>query len=436
MHAENLMGYQETIDWLYGLETMGIKFGLRNISELLELLGNPHKQFRTVHVGGTNGKGSVCAMTASVLKEAGYKVGLYTSPHIVDFRERIQVNGIDISKQWLLKMVEEIRPYYEEMSILGPDKRLTFFEITTAMAFSYFAEMEVEEAVIEVGMGGRLDATNVIEPDCTVITRINLEHTKYLGDTVIDIAREKAGIIKTRVPVITAEEKEEVISVFRSVANGKSAPLRIVGKDICYQLVSSTLEGTTVVLEGLLQPVFVPLPGAYQASNIALSFGCVGELRARGIEVSDDSLLEGLRKVDWPGRIEILSRSPLVILDASHTPDGAAVVAADIKRLAEGKIILVLGVLNDKDLGEMAKHFGGISSVAIATSPATKRAFPAAVVSEALRQYCSRVENVEDVGKAFELALSLATDNDTVLVTGSLYTIGEGRKWWDSRETH
>ncbi|MDD1765441.1 MAG: bifunctional folylpolyglutamate synthase/dihydrofolate synthase, partial [Methanomassiliicoccales archaeon] len=164
------MGYQETIDWLYGLETMGIKFGLRNISELLELLGNPHKQFRTVHVGGTNGKGSVCAMTASVLREAGYKVGLYTSPHIVDFRERIQVNGIDISRQWLLKMVEEIRPYCEEMSMLGPDKRLTFFEITTAMAFSYFAEMGVEEAVIEVGMGGRLDATNVIEPDCTVIT--------------------------------------------------------------------------------------------------------------------------------------------------------------------------------------------------------------------------------------------------------------------------
>jgi dihydrofolate synthase/folylpolyglutamate synthase len=428
------MGYRETLDWLYGLETMGIKFGLENVSELLEHLGNPHLRFRSVHVAGTNGKGSVCAMTSSVLRQAGYKVGLYTSPHIVDFRERIQVNGVEIPEPKLLKLVEEVRPFVDEMSRSGPDKRLTFFEITTAMAFAYFADKRVEEAVIEVGMGGRLDATNVIAPDCTVITRINLEHTKYLGDTISRIAREKAGIMKPGVPVVTAEDKEEALAVFRSVAMGRRVPLRIVGRDIRYEVLSSTLEGIVVLLDGLPSEVSVPLPGSYQASNVALSYGCIRELRERGIEVSDDSIVEGLGKVKWPGRIEVLSRSPLVILDASHTPDGAGAVAADIKQLARGRTILVLGVLNDKDLEGIAKHFGSIASMAIATSPDTKRAFLAAAVRDALRKYCSHVEIFEGVGKAFARAIALATEDDTVLVTGSLYTIGEGRRWWDSHD--
>jgi dihydrofolate synthase/folylpolyglutamate synthase len=429
------MGYRETLDWLYSLETMEIKFGLRNVSELLERLGNPHLKLRSVHVAGTNGKGSVCAMTSSVLREAGYKVGLYTSPHIVDFRERIQVNGVKIPDSRLLALVEDIKPFVEEMAISGPDRRLTFFEITTAIAFAYFADMGVEEAVVEVGMGGRLDATNVIAPDCTVITRISLEHTRYLGDTISKIAREKAGIIKPEVPVVTAEDKEDALAVLRSVAMDKRSPLRIVGRDIKYRLVSSTLEGTTILLDGLSNEVHVPLPGSYQASNVALSYGCLRELRERGVQVPDDAIVEGFGKVDWPGRIEVLSKAPLVILDASHTPDGATVVATDIKNLAMGRVILVLGVLNDKDLGGIAKHFGSIASMAIATSPDTKRAFPAAAVRDALREHCSHVEMIDDVGEAFARAMTISTRKDTVLVTGSLYTIGEGRRWWDSHKT-
>jgi dihydrofolate synthase/folylpolyglutamate synthase len=428
------MGYRETLDWLYSLETMGMKFGLKNVSELLEHLGNPHSKFRSVHVTGTNGKGSVCAMTSSVLKEAGYEVGLYTSPHIVDFRERIQVNGIQIPESRLLALVEDVRPFVEEMAISGPDRRLTFFEITTAIAFTYFADMGVEEAVVEVGMGGRLDATNVIAPDCTVITRIGLEHTRYLGDTISKIAGEKAGIIKQGVPVITAEDKEDAIAVFRSVAKEKKSTLRIVGRDMKYRLISSTLEGTTIFLDGLSSEVHVPLPGSYQASNVALSYGCLLELRERGVDVSDDSIVKGLGNVNWPGRIEVLSKAPLVILDASHTSDGAAVVAADIKKLARGRIILVLGVLNDKDLDDIAKHFGSIASIAIATSPNTIRAFSAAAVREALRGNCTQVEMIDDVGNAFARAMDISTSSDTVLVTGSLYTIGEGRRWWDSHE--
>jgi dihydrofolate synthase/folylpolyglutamate synthase len=268
-----------------------------------------------------------------------------------------------------------------------------------------------------------------------VITRIGLEHTGYLGDTITKIAGEKAGIIKPEVPVITAEDKEDALAVLRSVSKNKRSPLRIVGKDIKYQLISSTLDDTTVLLHGLSSEVHVPLPGSYQASNIALSYGCLLELRGRGVDVPDDAIVEGLSKVDWPGRIEVLSKAPHVILDASHTPDGAAVVAADIKRLAKGRLILVLGVLNDKDLSGISKHFGSIASMAIATSPDTKRAFPAATVRDALREHCSHVEMIGDVGEAFARAMTVSTKNDTVLVTGSLYTIGEGKRWWDSHET-
>ncbi|MDD1769068.1 MAG: hypothetical protein LUQ55_03695, partial [Methanomassiliicoccales archaeon] len=297
-------------------------------------------------------------------------------------------------------------------------------------------DMGVEEVVVEVGMGGRLDATNVIRPDCTVITRIGLEHVTYLGNTVAEIAGEKAGIIKPGVPVITAEDKEDALAVLRSVAKNKGSPLRIVGKDIKYRLVSSTMDGTTVLLDGLSSEVHVPLPGSYQASNVALSYGCICELRNNGLEVADGAIVKGLAEVDWPGRIEVLSKSPLVILDATHTPDGAAAVAADIKGLAKGRIILVLGVLKDKDLEGIAKHFGGIASIAIATSPDTRRAFPATAVQDALSKHCLHVEIVGDVGGAFERAMAVSTRNDTVLVTGSLYTIGEGRRWWDSRKTH
>lgn len=428
------MGYHETLDWLYGLETMGIKFGLENVSELLAYLGNPHMRFRSVHVAGTNGKGSVCAMTSSVLREAGYKVGLYTSPHIVDFRERIQVDGSKIPEARLLSLAEEIRPFVEEMALSGPDKRLTFFEITTAIAFAYFAEKGVEEGVIEVGMGGRLDATNVIEPDCTVITRIGLEHVAYLGDSIAKIAGEKAGIIKAGIPVITAEDKEDALAVIRSVAASKSSQLRIVGKDIRYRLISSTLDGTRVFLHGLSKEVYVPLPGSYQASNVALSYGCIRELTNRGLDVSDGAILEGFSKVNWPGRIEVLSKAPLVLLDVTHTSDGASIVAADIERFAKGRIMLVLGVLNDKDLEGIAKHFGRLASIAIATSPKTKRAFSAAAVRDALGRHCHHVEMIEDVGEAFKRALAVSTGSDTVLVTGSLYTIGEGRRWWDSQK--
>ena len=259
---------------------MGIKFGLDNITRLLGKLGDPHRRFRSVHVAGSNGKGSVSAMTAAVLQEAGYVTGLYTSPHLVDFRERIRVDGTPIPEVRLLRLVEEVREIAE--SATGPEERLTFFELTTGIAFAHFADSGVEEAVVEVGMGGRLDATNVLSPDCCAITRIGLEHTRYLGSTLEAIAGEKAGIIKPGVPVVTIDQEEKVIDVFRRTAGERNAPLKVVGRDVAFEAVSSTLGGTEVRVDELDATVRVPLVGRYQASNCALACGVVAELMLDG----------------------------------------------------------------------------------------------------------------------------------------------------------
>jgi dihydrofolate synthase / folylpolyglutamate synthase len=424
--------YRETIDWLFDQETRGIKFGLANVTGLLHHLGDPHHRFRSVHVAGTNGKGSVSAMAASVLHEAGYVTGLYTSPHLVDFRERVQVDGVCIPEQKMLRLAEEVRAYAESNREAG--SRLTFFELTTAMAFAHFADAGVEEAVIEVGMGGRLDATNVIVPDCSVISRISLEHTEYLGDTIAAIAAEKAGIIKSGVPVVTIDQSDEALHSFRQAAAEKATSLKVVGRDVGFEALSSTLDGNDVYIEELGSEVHIPLLGAYQAQNCALSCGALTELMRRGVYISDEAIHNGLAKVRWPGRLEVVSRDPTLIFDVTHTPDGARVVAEEVHRLLGKNIVLVLGVLNDKDVEGIAAGFGRIAREAVATAPATKRAFPPATVAAALKKHCPVME-VSGVGAAIDQALTLASPNDAVLVTGSLFVIGEAMRWSDGKKT-
>lgn len=426
------MEHSGVLGWLFEQETLGIKFGLENVTKLLHHLGNPHQKFRALHIAGTNGKGSVSAMSASVLNEAGYVTGLYTSPHLVDFEERIQVNGKCIPKQKMLRLAEEVREYAERTA--GPETRLTFFELTTAMAFAHFADCGVEEAVVEVGMGGRLDATNVITPDCSVITSISLEHTQYLGNTIAAIAGEKAGIIKAGVPVITIDQSKEALDVFRRVSKEKGSALKVVGKDTSYEVLSSDLEGNEVYIEELGSSFHIPLLGSYQARNCALACGALSELMARGVYIPDEAFDNGLKKVRWPGRLDVVSRDPTVIFDVSHTPEGAAVVSKEITRLVGEKVVLVLGVLNDKDLDMISSSFGSISKMAVATAPMTKRAYSSAAVANALRQHCPVVEEVDGVAKALERAKSLAGREDTILVTGSLYTIGEAMRWMDAKK--
>ena len=428
------MDYQDTLGWLFGLETMGIKLGLQNITELLHRMGDPQEQFRSVHVAGSNGKGSVSAMTESILRHQGFRAGLYTSPHLVDFRERIQINGIVIPETTLCRLVEEARGHVEDMNLVSKESHPTFFEVTTALAFSHFAENGVEVAAVEVGMGGRLDATNVISPDCTIITRISLEHTKYLGTSLAQIAGEKAGIIKTAVPVITAESSEsEAFLVIAEVAKEKGCPVRVVGRDIQWRLIDPSLQGTLVSI-GDIGEVRLPLLGSFQGVNAAMAYGAARELNRRGLEIEDDAIVRGLSNVRWPGRLEIVGTMPYVIFDVSHTPEGARVVAEDIDRLFGQKVVLVLGVLDDKDLEGIARHFGRISKSAIATAPATRRAYPAERVAESLRGHVPKVVVERSVVEALRKGLAKASVDDVLLVTGSLYTVGEAKAWWDLRE--
>jgi len=428
------MEYQDTLDWLYGLEVMGIKLGLSNITELLSRLGDPQEEFRSVHVAGTNGKGSVSAMISSVLRAQGHSTGLYTSPHMVDFRERVQLDGTPISKKQLCRLVLEVRGNVEDMCLVRPDQCPTFFEVATALAFLHFAEMGAEMAVVEVGMGGRLDATNAITPECTVITRIGLEHTQYLGESLGMIATEKAGIIKEGVPVVTAEEGSEALEVIRSRASELHAPLKLVREGVDFRLVSSDLEGTKVRLCHMGSEVNLPLLGTYQASNAATAYAVVEALRHRGMAVSDESVRTGLGMVRWPGRLELVRRSPNLIFDATHTPQGAEAVAQDLRRLVPGRIILVMGVLHDKDLQGVVGPFARIAVKGFATAPLTKRAFSAEQVRLALSKHLSDVETRPSVVEGVCAALKMARPEDTVLVTGSIYTVGEAKAWWNANE--
>jgi len=424
------MDYQETLDWLFGLEAKGIKFGLDNISRLLEKMGDPHNEFRSIHVGGTNGKGSVCALLNNVLRAHGYRVGMYTSPHIVDFGERIQVDGKPLEPSEMLRLAEELRSLYGELASEG--RKMSFFELTTAMAFRYFQEKGVEWAVVEVGMGGRLDATNVIVPECSVITRIGIEHTEYLGRTVNEIAYEKAGIIKPGLPVITAARPDQGLEEIRRRASELGAQLTVIDESF-YKIIESNLDGTTIRTSDDLT-LFAPLPGSFQGENMALAYAALKTLLGKGVRLDELSIVRGFARTHWPGRLETLRRKPRVIVDATHTADGARVIATELKRNVRGSIILVLGVLKDKDLQGIVEALGPLASIAIATSPRTKRAFPAIEVERELRCRCRTVLRVEGVGEALREALRLASEDDTVLVTGSLYTLGEAMNWWKSNE--
>ena len=427
------MNYSETLDWLFSLEHMGVKLGLDNVKELLQRLGNPQDEFRSVHVAGTNGKGSVSAMLASILREQGYRTGLYTSPHMVDFRERILCGRECISEAELAKSAMEVKGQCEEME-RTTGQIPTFFEVTTAMAFLHFADKGIEEAVIEVGMGGRLDATNVINPDCSIITSISMEHTQYLGNTLSLIAAEKAGIIKRGVPVVTAADQPEVLDVIKRVALAKGAPVRIVGKEVDYRLISATLDGTLVELGDLSVPVKLPLLGGYQAMNAATAYAAALELDRKHVVVEKKAIIAGLENVQWPGRLELVQGRPMIVLDATHTPDGARKVALEFNRLFGRNTTLVIGVLNDKDLAGVVGPFAGIAKKAIATAPATERAYPATMVGQVLERDIKSVEIEPNIPLAIQRAIEISEANGVILITGSIYTIGEAKAWLESHE--
>ncbi len=417
------MDYEALLRELYGLERFGIKLGLDTVRDLLHRMGDPQDRFASVHVTGTNGKGSTCAFLASIVRAAGHRVGLYTSPHLVKFNERIRVDGEMIADGDVARLYAEVKPHAAAMAAASETAQPTFFEVTTAMAFRYFAERRVDLAVVEVGMGGRLDATNVISPEVSVITRIGLEHTEHLGRTVERIAKEKAGIIKPGVPVVTVDQP--ALSVIAARADALGCPLTVVGRDVRCTRTGFDLEGQDLRIEdGFSLAVRIPLLGAFQSENAAIAYAAALAVRERW-NLTNAAIAKGLSSARWPGRLHVVRRDPIVIVDGAHNAPAAEALADSLRELFPGrKLTFVLGALNDKDLAGMTAAFAPLAERVIAARPKTPRAFDPEDLRKAFAPHAP-VEVVPDVKEAVGTAIRNAAPADVIVVAGSIYTAGE-----------
>lgn len=419
------MDVDAALQQLYGLERFGIKLGLDNIRSLLSLVGNPHEGLRAVHVTGTNGKGSICAYVASALQHAGLRTGLYTSPHLVHFNERIQVDGIPISNDDLLRLWEGIQPAMRAMDGERAVNRPTFFEVTTAMAFEYFRERLVDVAAIEVGMGGRFDATNVLDSRVAVVARVGLEHTEHLGRTVDRIAREKAGIIKATSRAVTVDQ--EALPVIEARCRELGVPLTVVGRDVTVECLSQDLTRQRLRVRGSFGDLEVttPLPGSFQRENVGLAVAALVEFRATGIPIPDAAIASGLSATRWPARLQKVRDEPLVLVDGAHNGPAAAALASAYGELFPAKkCLLVAGILADKDLASIAASLGPLARRVIACRPKSHRAYHPEEVASAFRRYAP-AEVVPSVADAIDRALGEVPKDGLVLITGSIYTAGE-----------
>jgi len=419
--------YQKSLDYLYSLEKFGMIFGLTQVERILSATGNPHKEIQAIHIGGTNGKGSTAAMMSSILQKEGYRVGLYTSPHLIRFTERIKVNGKEIEEEEVAALTEWMKKEIETAGIAPP---FTFFDFTTAMALHYFKQKLVDLAILEVGLGGRLDSTNVVDPLISIITNIAKDHEEYLGKTILKIAKEKAGIIKKGRPLITAATQPQVLRLFSKICQEKGTPFFRVGKEFRY----ARAEDGDFDYEGLnrkLWSIHLNLRGFHQIINAATAFGAMEVLEDLGYRVSTDAMIEGLREVEWPGRLEMVSSSPRVILDGAHNPAGALVLKESLeKEFQFQRLILLIGIMKDKDIQSMLHLLAPLADHIILTRPHTDRATPPSLLKKALGRSGKKAEIVEDLNEAIERGLSLVQKEDLLCITGSLYTVGDARAYF------
>ncbi len=427
------MSYTEIVDWMFNLERFGIKLGLDNMREFLDRIGNPQNSFRSIHVTGTNGKGSVCTFLAEILKAHGFRVGLYTSPHLVDFRERIKVDGQDMPEADVVRIGEELRAEMESMARQGPEQQLTFFEFTTGLAFRYFAEEHVDIVVAEVGMGGRLDATNVIEPDVSIITRIGLEHTDYLGHTIPEIAFEKAGIIKNGAPVVTCERDPSILGIFEKKCDECGVPLVRIDLDFAVDCIRQTLHETSFNYSGKREMIDLEtaLIGGYQAENAAAAIACLECLAEKEDNITEEEIRKGLANARWPGRMQIVQREPLLIFDGGHNPDGVRMAISTLEALGTLPMTFVVGCMNDKDAREIVRTIAPHASRIIATQVDNKRALPATDLYEIVKKEFKGHSSISMTSsKGIEMA-SESTLGKGVCVIGSLYLVGEAIQWME-----
>jgi dihydrofolate synthase/folylpolyglutamate synthase len=388
---------------------------------MLAGLGDPHRTYRTIHIAGTNGKGSVASGLAAILRRSGYRVGLYTSPHLVRFNERIQVDGEPITD------ADIVRLYRRVHAALSEGREPTFFEFATAMALDEFARRRVDWAVIETGMGGRLDATNVITPELALITNVSLEHREYLGGTIAQIAVEKAGIIKRRRPVVTGVRQPSALAVLREAAARKSAPVYRLGEAFGFRRRGDgvfTYRGMRQVWPDMV----TRLPGDFQVENAALTLAACELLLKKAPRISLDSIRAGLLSHRWPGRLEIVREKPLVVLDGAHNLDAAKQLARHVRtHLAGRDITLVIGILDDKPYPAMLRRLLPTASRVIITQAKINRALPAEKIEAVAKTLVPDTRIIRDVGEALRQAVQAATSESVVLVAGSLYVVGEAK---------
>ncbi len=425
------MDYREALQWIHSRERFGIKPGLDRIRCILEEFSNPHRELNVIHIGGTNGKGSTAAFAASILREAGFKTGLYTSPYLESFTNRMAVDGRDVTAKTLTSLVEQVKPVVDRISAAGTLGPPTEFEVVTALALLHFSRAQVDYLVLEVGLGGRLDATNVVEsPLVSVITNVSLEHTDILGDTVAKIAAEKAGIIKEGVPALTASRDPEALEVLTRIATERSAPLYRVGADYTFETGRKSLKGQFFSCRGRgvsLENVFIPLLGEHQVQNAVTALAA---LDLAGIPLAEGLLRQGLKTVSWPGRLEILQEDPLVVIDAAHNPDSMRNLGQALEEyFPRGNRVVVLGILGDKSIPDMLRNILSAADRFVVTRALhpTRAAEPQAVAAEIGRLTSKPVEALPDLTEALRRGRDLA-EGGTLCVTGSFYTISEARR--------
>ena len=413
--------YENCLQKMFALQRFGIKLELATIAGILNILGNPHLSYHSIHVAGTNGKGSIASSLASILQDSGYKVGLYTSPHLVKFNERIQINGKLINDERVVSLYETV------CAADRGERKATFFEFATAMALYEFACAQVDWAVIETGMGGRLDATNKIKPDLSIITNISLEHQTYLGNTLAQIAFEKGGIIKPSVPVVTGVTQKSVIEVIAKICREQQAPLYRLGADFHIRRKDNS-HFDYFGIHRDIKALTIGLAGNHQFTNAAIVLAACEQLIDQGIILQQNVIRNALKNNHWPGRLEIVSASPKVILDGAHNLMAARVLSDYIKNeLKEFATTLVVGILDDKPYEKMLKLLVPVCRKVILTKPKVNRALAPQKLLEIVKPINSDLEIIEDVATAVSTAIKKCRSHEAICIAGSLYVVGEAK---------
>ncbi|MDB1941831.1 bifunctional folylpolyglutamate synthase/dihydrofolate synthase [Clostridium tertium] len=423
----------KTIKYLEELRVLGSNYGLERTERLLELLGNPHKKLKLIHIAGTNGKGSTSSILGKVLIEHGYKVGFFNSPHLEEIEETIRVNDENIPEEDLVYLLEEIKPYVNKVVEEGY-KHPTEFEVLTCIMFLYLYRQKVDFGVIEVGLGGRLDSTNVIKPILSIITSISLDHTNILGNTIQEITNEKAGIIKDAIPVITCNQKDEALYIIKNKAlltkskltivdSNDFVFLEIVNDDIPYQRVSVNFNNNKYTLD-------LALLGKHQIINLSLAIKALEELeKLNYIKVNINKLYKGVKNVKWKGRLEVLKEDPFIVIDGAHNIAGIEFLKSNIEEYFKYKnLYLILGILADKNVEEMVKIIAPVATEVYTVTANSIRAASANELKEVVLEYNNNCIAFDDYDKAIKLSLSKANKDDLIVAAGSLYMIGEIRK--------